>query len=96
MADANVLYSAKVIKAKFKIEDTVRCDHLYCTVLYCTVLYCTVLHCTVLYCTVLYSTVLYSTVLYCTVLYCSEDIDCNNFPPAKCFITLVLIKYIRQ
>ena len=28
VADANVLYSAKVIKAKFKIEDTVRCDHL--------------------------------------------------------------------
>ena len=48
VADANVLYSAKVIKAKFKIEDTVRCDHLL-IVLYCTVLYCTVLYCTVLW-----------------------------------------------
>ena len=42
VADANVLYSAKVIKAKFKIEDTVRSKHLL-IVLYCTVLYCIVL-----------------------------------------------------
>ena len=50
VADANVLYSAKVIKAKFKIEDTVRSKHLL-IVLHCTVLYCTVMTCTVPYCT---------------------------------------------
>ena len=55
MADANVLYSAKVIKAKFKIEDTVRSKKHLLIVMLPTVLYCTaVLYCTVLYCTVLW------------------------------------------